>query len=167
MYREAVKAYRIGKYDFAKDYFSAIKEFSNSSDYLFLISCREAKENSYWPLNTINKVISLTSFEDTSEIILENSPILYQFLVGKWDDGNTYPYYFEFEKDGLNYSSRYNLPSDNKSGTFTIDNGVYYVNGDPLFKFTILSEHSISVYCYENRSIHTLYREGRGAYLVG
>ena len=93
-------------------------------------------------------------------IIMQSQSIAQTFLEGNWTSGS---WYFTMDEDG---STNYNLPWFTYGDYYSIEDGVYflYVDGSyetdrrNMFRFTILSWDSISVYCYEDGSTYTLYR---------
>ena len=128
-------------------------------------------------------------FENADEIILEADCLLRKFLTARWEDGkehyrwvegeresgesgywwekdqngyseNIGPYYFELRQNG---GTSFLLPNNYVSGSYKISDGHYWVqNGSSMvkcFRFEIIDQDTISVYCYEDNSTHTLYRK--------
>ena len=105
-----------------------------------------------------------SDFENVDEIILENSSLLEKFLTGRWEDGDrSDPYYFEiYDDDGLH--CRYNLPHKSATGYYHFADGIYKVgetesSAIKYYRFTIIDEDTISVYCFKDGSTHKLYRQ--------
>lgn len=160
-------AYRAENYTQAKKYFNAITNYKKSSDYLLLIDCSgdtfsawsKAKAN----YSTLIRLLN-SDFENVDEIILENSSLLEKFLTGRWEDGDrSDPYYFEiYDDDGLH--CRYNLPHKSATGYYHFADGIYKVgetesSAIKYYRFTIIDEDTISVYCFKDGSTHKLYRQ--------
>ena len=110
------------------------------------------------------KLIDLIGFEDVNEIILKHQDTFGRFLTDRWVSVKD-NYYFEITGEGKAY---YNLPHDTSGKYYTLSNGIYSI-GDYIapndsngktFKFTVISENRIKVYCFKNKSTYELYREG-------
>ena len=161
IYAEGQDAYHTGDTTLAKTNFTTVKDYKRSEDYLVLIECKGRLTYT----DKYKKLVKLIGFEDADEIILNNSSFLEQFLMGRWEDGDTYPYYFEMEENnegGLTAS--YNLPNKDVEGYFYLNNGIYSIgktetSASKCFRFTIIDEDTIKVYCYKDGSTEKLYRQ--------
>lgn len=101
-------------------------------------------------------IINAMDFEDAKEALVSNSPIADRFLEGTWktSDGKYY-----LTLDG--FSCRSNNVYTPKYELYMISDGVlsFLRSSTDVFKFTVLTEDSISVYCYKDGSTYTLYRQ--------
>lgn len=156
-------AYKAGNLEEAQINFSYIEGYKRSDDYLLLSKCKGYTGYSLAQKN-YDKLLELLDFEDTSEIILNNSATLEKFLLGRWEDGSTSHYYFELKEDGdgTGYTSLYNLPYIDIDGYFYLNNGIYSLGktkstATNLFKFSIIDKDTISVFCYKDGSTHRLH----------
>ena len=173
VYGQAIRAYRAGNLNRAKDLFNAITPLSRSKDYLTLIDRKNYKD-----------VFNLIGFEDANEIIVDLFTV--SFFEGKWKtrDG---VYSFSMSSEGRN---SYNLPHEyNTNPYYTVEDGVYFTFGGSaegqtptfnseeeefryrldqligrynridLFKFSIINKNTIEVYCYKDGNTYTLYRQ--------
>lgn len=172
IYSAGQAAYKAGEMTEAKKNFTAISSYKRSKDYLLLIDCNEILINSgegsltsaLYANVKYDKLKALIGFENADEIILENKSTAKLFLEGRWEDGNKNPYYFELYQDSDGWHSRYNLPRKETEGYFYLSNAIYSVgeteeNTVRYYKFTIINEDTISVYCYKDGSTHKLYRQ--------
>ena len=155
-------AYRSGNMIAAKEYFDAIKNYKRSSDYLLLIKCTSLSGTS--AKNNYSKLVKLLGFENTDKIILKNESTIELFLNGRWEDGAKNPYYFEMLETSDGWHTRYNLPNKDAKGYYYISDGIYYLgeadsSASKCFKFSIINEDTISVYCYKDGSTHELYKQ--------
>ena len=60
--------------------------------------------------------------------------------------------------------TQYNLPNKDVDGYYYISNGIYSIGETEsgsvkCFKFAIINEDTMSVYCYKDGSTHKLYRQ--------
>lgn len=76
--------------------------------------------------------------------MLSGTKLSKQFLDGNWEN---YPYYFYL--DIVADKAWGNLPRDSDLHTFAIEKDTYYLSGEPCFRFSVLDEDIIKVYCYE------------------
>lgn len=158
LYSEGKRAYTEGKISISKDHFNRTLDFKRSEDYLLLIYCIEnSLQNGYDARSYYSKLIKLLEFENTSQIIMKNQSTALLFLTGRWEGGS---YYFEIQ-EGENNHSTYNLPHKNREGYYVINNGIYSVETTNYFKFKILDDKTISIYCYQDKSTHILYKDSR------
>lgn len=154
VYKQAQEHYRTCNYSRAKSEFTAIGNFKRSKDYRTLVDCRASSS----PTN-YRKLVKLLDFEDAKEIVLNTDIFFELYLDGEWKENGT-SYYFEVKDDG----SSCNLPSFNESGYYFLNNGYYSVGksqstSKKYFKFSIIDEDTISVYCYKDSSTHELHRQ--------
>ena len=171
IYSAGQTAYRAEKLAEAKKYFNALTGYKRSADYLTLILCSEDSfSNWLGGEENYNKLIKLLDFENADEIMLKYESTALEFLKGRWEDGSKNdPYYFEMEKTSSgdfsdSWSSGYNLPYKDADGYFYFANGIYSVgetesSAVKIYKFSIINEDTISVYCYKDGSTHKLYRQ--------
>ena len=166
IYAEGQAAYRADDRDTAKRCFYNIASYKRSKDYILLLNCKGTKSGKLQLVQTseydnlFNNLSNLLGFEDTDEIILNSSYALERFLLGRWEDGKAYPRYFELtETDNDGLYSYYNLPHKNIKGSFTLSKGIYTIDGTKTFRFEIVDEDTIKVYCYKNGTTVTLYRQ--------
>lgn len=161
VYSDGQSAYDAGDLYEAKLNFNALSGYKRSDDYIVLITCA----NSSYPNFYYEKLVKLLGFENTDEIILKNQGTAELFLEGRWEEGTKNSSYFEmYEDDEGDLHSRHNLPHKNSSGYYYISNGIYSVgeteaNSAKYYKFSIIDEDTISVYCYKDGSTHKLYRQ--------
>ena len=147
--------YKAGSLTDATKAFTAIKDYKRSADYLTLIRCKKNFSSAYEPNRTYYmSIVNLLGFEDADEIIMNYESSAIKFLTGKWE-GKVY--YFKI--DEKEHRSSYNLPNKDVDGYYSISEGVYSVGSTKFFKFSIIDEDTISVYCYKDGSTHTLYRQ--------
>ena len=165
IYSAGQTAYRAENMTDARKYFNAINNYKRSADYLLLISCNGSSFSNLSNAKTnYSKLVKLLGFENADEIILKNESTAELFLKGRWEDGDTYPYYFEMYEDGEGWHSRYKLPNKEAEGYYYISNAIYSVgetesSAVKYYKFSIINEDTISVYCYKDGSTHKLYRQ--------
>ena len=171
IYSAGQTAYGAEKHAKAKKYFNALTGYKRSADYLTLILCSEDNSsNCLGGEDNYKKLIKLLDFENANEIMLKYESTALEFLNGRWeDDSKNDPYYFEMEKtsNGVfsdSWSSGYNLPYKDADGYFYFSNGIFFVgetesSAVKIYRFTIINEDTISVYCYKDGSTHKLYRQ--------
>lgn len=163
IYLEGQDLYYNGDYDGAKELFEYLSPYKDSYKYLALIDARDWR--AYVDIeNTVTKLVEIFYFEDAAELLVSNTDIACQFLLGNWEtsDGE---YYFEIElsnDEEYSYWSSYNLPW--YGGSFIIENGIYSVSDDsyedkPQYAFTLLTPDCMDIYCYKNSKTYTLYRQ--------
>ncbi len=164
LYSLGQTAYRAGEIDSAEDYFSSVSDYKQSDDYLMLIKCSKDTFYSWLTANSYYKELLImvnNGFENADEIILMYSNTMEQFLKGRWERNI---YYFELYDDEEGEHSRYNLPHKNIDGYYSLSDGLYRVEETDktltkVFRFSIIDEDTISVYCFKDGSTHTLYRQ--------
>ena len=171
IYSAGQTAYKAEKLTEAKKYFNALTGYKRSADYLTLILCSEDSfSNWLGGEDNYKKLIKLLDFENADEIMLKYKSTALEFLKGRWEDGSKNdPYYFEMKKTSSgdfsdSWSSGYNLPYKDVDGYFYFSNGIYSVgetesSAVKIYRFSIINEDTISVYCYKDGSTHKLYRQ--------
>jgi len=160
IYNDAIQKYRAGQYNKAEPEFNICCGYQDSASYLILISAQK-------PLNTdildksfdFDKLFSLIGFEDTDQIILNNSEIAEEFLRGTWRTARST--YFKMDS---NFYTNCNFPGGPSGDYYFIEAGIYSVGNDEssatqYLRFTILDKDTISVYCYYNGETYTMYRQ--------
>lgn len=156
IYSAGQTAYRAADMTEAKKNFNAISNYRRSADYLLLISCNSSSFSGWTNAQVnYNTLVKLLGFEDTAKIIINNPSTAILFLTGRWEGGS---YYFEIDDDENNHST-YNLPSKAVDGIYSIRSGIYSIGSTKCFKFSIIDEDTISVYCYKDGSTHKLFRQ--------
>ena len=102
---------------------------------------------------------------------LKNQVTALLFLRSRWEDGQSNnPYFFEISKDSDDknkddYHASSNLPQKNATGYFSITDSIYSIgdfggeNSTKIFRFSIIDEDTINVYCYKDGSTYKLYRQ--------
>ena len=144
-YVRGQKAYREGDLDSAQQIFEAAGDYRRSEDYLQLIFCKTRDPSSWENESGIyEKRKQSIGFEDADENLLSSTKLSKQFLDGNWEN---YPYYFYL--DIVADKAWGNLPRDPDLHTFAIEKDTYYLSGEPCFRFSVLDEDIIKVYCYE------------------
>lgn len=175
MYEDGISAYHNSNYGTANLFFEAVPKYKRSQDYIALIAAHNGRyvyiEDSNDPLSLAlfsasnenapqkyNNLLKLIGFEDANSIIINNYFGLY--LNGDWktSDGK---YYFSFDKES--FRERDNLPASISSGTYSISDCIYTLNDghseSKIFRFKVLDEDTLSIYCFKDGSIHTMYRQ--------
>lgn len=155
VYANGQYLYRADKFEEAQAHFDEIPHYKRSSDYSQLISCApDTTRASVLCLLGYDDLIKMIDFENTGEILLRHAA--QKFLTGRWEGGK---YYFEIERSEDGATSYYNLPHKDVEGYYSFDNGVYFEGPFRIFRFEIIDEDTISVYCYKDGSRYTLYRQ--------
>ncbi len=161
MYQKAQSLYRQGDTVSAKVYFSDITPYKQSADYLTVISILHSSSKTAADYRTLLKMLH---FENVKEIILDDSTFIYLFLSGRWEGGNSSSLYFLMEETSNGYHCSYSLPHNDLSGYYYLSNGIYSIgekwySATEQFRFSIVDEDTISVYCYKNGDTYILYRQ--------
>lgn len=165
IYIEAQNLYRSGDWwdiEIAQSRFELISDYNRSADYLKLI---KARNSSAFSLSLYNDIFEMLDFEDAGDVILMHNYTAIRFLKGVWK--STSGKQFRINSDN---SVNFNLPHYNsydREQPYIIENGIYKMGyytswGDQkfmLFKFTIINEDKIRVYCYKDGSTHVLIRQ--------
>ena len=156
-YRSGVSLYRKGYYLSAKDQFDYIGAYDDSKDYVDLIAVHL---KGYVSGVSTSELIALIGFEDAAELLVQEHIQAKSFLLGHWTGSG---YYFTMKEDG---HINYNLPYFNYGYYYRIEDGevLLYPKDDEndtkmLFRFTVLSKDSVSVYCAKNKTSYTLTRK--------
>ncbi|MGE4484446.1 MAG: trypsin-like peptidase domain-containing protein [Oscillospiraceae bacterium] len=159
IYYEAVDFYYAGDYDQCLYEFELISPYERSEDYIVLSRAWRYPYHDFdfvWEADNFAQeyLVPLFDFEDTPDILLTEY-FACDFLIGTWEssDGD---YYFDMNKTADGYDNYCNLLS--KTGTFDIDGGIYYLEDEPVLEFELLTPDSMTVYCYEDRELYTLFR---------
>ena len=160
IYREAVTLYNQKDYYQAKKIFAEIQSHSDSKKYLLLC---EAHTSWYWTDREYQSYMSILGFKDMKEVILADGSNAERYLIGTWktSDGK---YYFRMNADG---NTNYSLPWLALSNShYDIKDGIYYLYRESdtstrknVFKFTVVDETTMKVYCYKDGSTYTLYKQ--------
>ncbi len=166
IYSAGQAAYKAGNMTEAGKNFRAIRTYKRSADYLLLVDCSEG-HMSVWPPSrtTYLRLVKLLGFENADEIILKSESIAILFLEGRWEDGAINPYYFEMQKENDGgWQSQYNLPHKNADGYYYISDAIYSVGETKSsaikhYKFSIIDEDTMYVYCYKDGSTYKMYRQ--------
>ena len=166
VYMEGQQKYHSGNYAQAKSHFNEVPTYKQSSDYILLCKCQGDTFSSWSNARkNYNKLVELINkdFEDADSIILNNDSLLEQFLTSRWED-STGKKYFEIYDDGDGNHSRYNLPHKDVDGFYSFSDGVYCVGPEDgpdtkYYRFTIIDEDTISVYCFKDGSTYKMYRQ--------
>ena len=168
MYKKALKFYNSKEYGSASAFFYGIKGYKDADKFVALSNLANHKiTDEYY-----NKAIQNLQFANTKEVLVSYNSIAKKFLAGTWRSKDN-RYYFTM---GTN-SSSYNLPSENLSNSFyNISDGVYSLvredglisyylhkedgkNIKKLFKFVVLTEDSMNVFCYKTGKTYRMYRQ--------
>lgn len=168
LYSAGKTAYKNEDFATARLCFAEIPDYKRSSDYILLIECAGSTFDSWSTIHTrypdLLKLIN-EKFDNANKILVRNDKFLERFLLGRWENGKkSDQYYFKlYEKDISTYSE-YNLPNKNTKGYYTISDGIYQIEKKDssvvkCFRFSIIDEDTISVYCYKNGKSYKLYRQ--------
>ncbi|MDD2297786.1 MAG: hypothetical protein PHX79_08245 [Sphaerochaetaceae bacterium] len=151
MYSKGQRVYREGDFTEARNHFLPIKDYKESKNYLLLL---DLKSMGYSPHGTYDDLVKLIEFEDTKEVLVSTQIIALNFLKDKWENG---PMYILFDE---NMHASFTLPYKDTQGYYEIKDGIYYTNGSiKQFRFQVLDEDTMNVYCYKDGSTYTLYRQ--------
>ena len=161
-YNNAIDYYNQGQYQKAYDCFvKAGDTFPNV--FLYETLC-QGHINNELSKGQVSVLCRNLGFMDTKSFLLSTYEIARVYLEGYWATDDDY-YYIEFYKSGSGISSQYNLPHEQPENatSYSIKDGIYYydvglqkIEG---FRFTILSENKMMVYCYSDNSRYELYRK--------
>lgn len=154
IYYKGIELYETNDKMKSKSYFDAVDGYLDADIYIKLIEAQfQYSEKGY------QKLIQLVGFEDTVDIIM-NDTFIYYYLKGYWSDGNGY--YFKLTETDNGWHSYYNLPHY-VGEYFTIADAIYKTGntGDwtECWKFTFISENELRIYCYKNNRTYDMYRE--------
>lgn len=114
------------------------------------------------PQDDLDYLISHGSYKHAYSMIVSKNGIAIQFLIGKWTDSSGKEY-FEIKDETGNTCST-NLPRDDlKDSHYTITDGIYKLSNEKeskqCFKITVIDKDEIEIFCFKDRSTHTLYKE--------
>ena len=175
IYEDGISAYHNNNYGTANRFFEAVPKYKRSQDYIALIAAHNGSyiyiEDSSDPLSLAllsthnknapqkyNNLLKLIGFEDASSIIINNYYGLYFNGDWKTSDGK---YYFSFDNES--FKTRHNLPASISTGIYSISDCVYTLNDgqseSKIFRFEVVDEDTLSIYCFKDGSTHTLYRQ--------
>ena len=156
LYKKGVELYQSDDYSEAKQYFEKSVDYDREEDYLKLIDAHQGN------LDNIKELYYLIDFEDTKEILLDDDNI-FDFLMGSWSDA--------YGDHSLKYERRsatsthctHDLPSSSYGDYYKLEDGCHYKGSDSTswnkqWSFEIIDVNTIEVYCYQNYSTYTLYR---------
>lgn len=167
IYRKGTEFYRCGDYSLAKSYFDISDNAGRESDYRTLISAHDGNASVY-------ELKSLIGFEDTNTLLLSDKYI-YSFLKGTWRTGSSNSYYYnrysyyssyryiQYYDSGSGTRCSYNLPVTG-GDYYKLSDGIHYTGSDSSgwhkeWKFEIINENKVRVYCYKDDSSYILERE--------
>ena len=173
-YNEAIGAYFSGEYSRAKELFTSLSTYKDSSKYLRLIRIRSAGGNLGVGSAVYKKSCGLTqkdkedidaaaedfSFADTAEVLLCNPDVACYYLVGEWKGGSKCYIHFKMN----NYGGTYNIGSKlstNYQSTFSIFDGELRVD--------VLGSNKLTLYLWlsgpDTLEVHT-YEKGNKSYTL-
>lgn len=167
IYYKGAEAYRFGNYSLAKSCFDVSDNVGRESDYRTLISAHEGYTSVY-------ELKGLIGFEDANTLLLSDKYI-YSFLKGTWRTGSSNSYYYnrysyyssyryvQYYDSASGTSCSYNLPVTG-GDYYKLSDGVHYTGSDSSgwhkeWKFEIINENKVRVYCYKDDSTYVLERE--------
>ena len=153
-YNKALALFENGSYVQAREGFEELTDYKDSGKYLLLADAR---------LNTVENVEALyeiIDFAETKEILLSDSYIM-RFLMGKWADSTGKRIEFIREDDGVKLICT--LPFEN-GGRYKVTDGIQYHGNDETgwkksFRYEIVTENKIKVYCYKNGKTYIMHRQ--------
>ena len=170
-YKRARQKYSEEYYSDARDIFKLLSGYVESDKYELL--CDLADES----ISDANYRVVLQNidFANTKTLLLSKHRLAILFLSGTWRTSNG-RYYFTMDKS--THQTSYNLPGLALANShYIVEDGIYFLErGNALlekyglesamdyekkkvFKFSILTAETISVYCYKDGSTYTLYRQ--------
>lgn len=151
MYTKGQQAYREGDFTEASKHFLPIKDYKESKNYMLLLDFQRWGYSSF---GSFSDLVQLIKFEDTKEVLVSTHATALKFLMDKWENG---PMYIQFDEK---WYASFNLPHKDTQGYYEIKDGIYYTNDSiKQFKFQVLDEDTMNVYCYKDGSTYTLYRQ--------
>ncbi len=166
IYQRAVKAYNEKEYAAAKRHFTALDGYKDAKKYLVLLTAIDRTEWGEWwekgDKTAYSNLLEILSFSNAKQVMIRCYPE--HFLKGTWKTASE-KYYFKLKKksDGSLQAS-YSLPyKDLSNSYFSFEDGIYQLSNNSkskdVFKFTIVNDHTIKVYCYKNGKTYTMYRQ--------
>ena len=171
----------LGRIDWADSlaFFRAVSPYERSEDYISLIDAkrfrlritnppkdRQLGENKFETSDAaIDALLKIIDFEDAAGILLDS--FLDEYLVGDWEseDGSDL---FKLEADPKieDYYVEYSLPWFDFGDYFRIEDAEMllfpedeYYQTKQLFRFFPKTRTEMDVYCYQDGSVHTLYKK--------
>lgn len=167
IYYKGTEIYRSGDYSLAKSYFDVSDNVGREEDYKTLISAHDGNA-------TVYELKNLIGFEDANTLLLSDKYI-YSFLKGTWRTGSSSSYYYsrysyyssyryiQYYDSGSSTRCSYNLPVTG-GDYYKLSDGFHYTGSDSSgwhkeWKFEIINENKIRVYCYKDSSSYVLERE--------
>jgi len=158
-YQHGVALYHQGKYVRARREFNYLEDYLETQEYIYLCSMHLGSGYTYTETD-VDTLLEMQGFEDSAEILLENTEIAKLFLLGTWNgDG----YYFTMNSSG---HIQYNLPYISYGDYYRIEDGVFliypennYANTRKLFTMTVVSRDCILVYAHKSNRTYMLYRK--------
>ena len=165
-YKIAKAKYDAGEYDKARIIFHYLGDFRGSEEYVFLIDARDIRGSLFMNIlgnsDTYDKLLSMLSFADTKDVIMEFYPEA--FLDGKWKTRDKqYTMEMRYSTSRGTYVFEKKKKKKYTSGSsFSINKGIYTLHlGDDkkVYKFTIQDKNTIIVYCFADNTSWTLYRQ--------
>lgn len=101
-------------------------------------------------------------YKHAYSMIVSNSGSAVRFLKGKWTDSSGKEY-FEI-KDEAGNTCITNLPKfDLKDWSYHISDGIFTISNSneskQCLKITVIDKDEVEVFCFKDRTTHTLYRE--------
>lgn len=160
VYAAGQNAYRDYNFSAARKHFDVLDDYKRTDDYKFLLTYRL-----YGTISTgeqqYHTLLSLIGFEDADVLFVKNNTFVKRFLCGRWEEKGTYKYFEMDEK----HSCTYNLPYIYTPGDhYFLNYGEYSVGKTESeavaqFKFSIIDNRTISVYCYKDGSTHKMYKQ--------
>lgn len=159
-YESGVSCYRESDFAAAKAQFSAIGDYKDAEDYLFLI---EVHNKTSWSTAeaaaAAARLASLILKEDAADLLMSGDELAGQFLLGYWEGSG---HYLSMGADG--YLS-YDLPYVDFGDYYYISQGavLLYEDGDsynsqPMFFIRAVTANCIQVYAYKDGHSYTLFR---------
>ena len=167
LYKSAQNMYRKGEYSQAQAIFTELSDYLRSKDYILLCTVHSYSFISERNENNLRKLIG---FEDASELIVSSNDCAIAFLQGEWKS-KTSNHYFKIDEEyvcwtnlpKVEYGERYYYIRDGKYYLFKKDasgnNSTGYEGERACYTFTVLTEDSIKIYCHQDGSTYTLYRQ--------
>ena len=153
-YRKGVSLYHKKSFRDAKSQFKPIGNYQDSEDYLKLINIH-LDSTSYF---NIDPIVELIGFEDASELLMRDTAVAWEYLLGMWRGDGCY---LKIEKRSADYS----LPHFYYGDYIRIENGMFLLypakkpsSTKKLFQISVLSKDCIQVFAYQNSRYYILFR---------
>ncbi len=154
LYEKGKEAYQDEKYSEAKRYFEKSEDYEKEVDYLKLIDAHSGE------LEDISEIYYLIDFEDTKDILMEDSNAI-DFLEGRWT--NSSGKYLTYTKTGENSSqTSYNIPWT-EGTNYKIEDSIHYHGSNSSgwtkqWSIKIIDVNTIELYCYKDYQTYILSR---------